>query len=115
MNKFTLNAEGQKVGRVASEAAKLLMGKNLTSFVRNVIPAVKVEIVNTGKASVTDQRKSEVLKSSYSGYPSGLKTLTVGQIIEKKGHKELFRKAVYGMLPSNKLRAKMMKNLTISE
>lgn len=115
MEKFTLDAENKKIGRVASEAAKLLMGKNLTTFVRNAIPSVAVEILNTSKADVDTKKLGEKLKPRYSGYPSGIKVPTVGEVIGKKGYKEVFRQAIYGMLPKNKLRNQMMKNLTISE
>jgi large subunit ribosomal protein L13 len=113
--KHILDAQNKKVGRVASQAASLLMGKNSTEFVRNAIPKVEVEIVNAAKAEVSTKRKEEPLKARYSLYPGGLVEETVGEVIAKKGYKELFRKAVSGMLPRNKLRAKMMKNLTISE
>lgn len=115
MQKFTLDAENKKIGRVASEAAKILMGKNSTAFVRNAIPDVKVEIINAGKADINEKKKETVLKSRYSLYPGGLTTETVGQVIDKKGVKEVFRRAVDGMLPRNKLRAQMIKNLTITE
>ncbi|MDQ5969127.1 MAG: large subunit ribosomal protein, partial [Patescibacteria group bacterium] len=53
--------------------------------------------------------------SRYSGYPGGLRQPTMEQVIAKKGYSELFREAVSGMLPKNKLRAKMMKNLIVTE
>ncbi len=115
MEKHTLDAQGKKVGRIASEAAKLLMGKQRTDYVRNAVPNVQVEIINAGKADVNEQRQQEEMKARYSTYPSGIKVPTVGQVLEKKGHAELFRKAVYGMLPSNKLRPLMMKHLKITE
>jgi large subunit ribosomal protein L13 len=113
--KFTLDAQNKKVGRVASEAAKILMGKNTTTYVRNAVPQVTVEIINAGKADISEKKKETELKSHYSLYPGGLKTQTVGQVIAKKGVAEVFRKAVDGMLPRNKLRAKMIKNLKITE
>lgn len=113
--KYTLDAQNKKIGRVASEAAKILMGKNTTSYVRNAFPQVTVEIINAGKADITEKRKSTVLKSRYSLYPGGLTTNTIGHVIEKKGVSEVFKKAVYGMLPINKLRAKMIKNLKVTE
>jgi large subunit ribosomal protein L13 len=113
--KHTLDAQGKKVGRVASEAAKILMGKNTTDYARNIAPNVQVEIINANKADVSLKKRAEELKARYSGYPSGIVTPTVGQVIDQKGMKELFRRAVDGMLPRNKLRAKMIKNLTISE
>ncbi len=115
MEKHTLDAQGKKVGRIASEAAKLLMGKQRTDYVRNAVPNIQVEITNASKADVNEQRQQEEMKARYSTYPSGIKVPTVGQVLEKKGHAELFRKAVYGMLPSNKLRPLMMKHLKITE
>jgi large subunit ribosomal protein L13 len=113
--KYTLDAQNKKIGRVASEAAKLLMGKNSTTYVRNAAPQVTVEIINAGKADISTKRKETVLKSRYSLYPGGIKADTVGHVIEKKGVAEVFRKAVDGMLPRNKLRAKMIKNLKVTE
>jgi len=113
--KYTLDAQNKKIGRVASEAASLLMGKNKTDYARNVAPDVKVEIVNASKADVSVKKLETELKARWSGFPSGITVDTVGKVVTHKGYSELFRRAVYGMLPSNKLRAKMIKNLTISE
>jgi len=113
--KHTLDAQNKKLGRVASEAAKLLMGKNTTTYVRNAVPVVNVEIINAAKADISEKRKETVQKSRYSLYPGGLTTETIGQVIANKGVTELFRTAVYGMLPTNKLRSKMIKNLKITE
>ena len=113
--KYTLDAENKKVGRVATAAATLLMGKNTTEYVRNAIPNVQVEIINAAKADISLKKQAQKLKSRYTTYPSGIITPTVAHVIEKKGHEELFRLAIYGMLPSNKLRSRMMNNLKISE
>ncbi len=113
--KYTLDAENKKIGRIATQAAVYLMGKNISSFARNSVPEVKVEIKNAAKASVADTKKLQKTYSRYSGYPGGLKQPTMQQVIDKKGYKELFKEAVSGMLPKNKLRQKMMNNLTITE
>jgi large subunit ribosomal protein L13 len=113
--KYTLDAQDKKIGRVASEAAKILMGKNTVTYARNAVPNVEVEIINASKAEVDLRKYSVELKARYSGLPSGIQTDTVGLVIAKKGKKELFRRAVSGMLPRNKLRAKMIKRLKISE
>jgi len=116
MEKITLDAQKKKIGRVASEAAKILMGKNRPDYVRNAIPKnVEVHIVNTSKADVNLKKRDEKLHARYSGFPSGITIETVGHVIDTKGYKEVFRRAVHGMLPRNKLRAKMMKQLKISE
>ncbi len=115
MEKITLNAEGKKIGRIASEAAKLLMGKHRSDFARNVVPDVEVELINTSKADISVKKTAEKLHPRFSGYPSGITIDTVGKVIATKGHKEVFRQAIHGMLPRNKLRARMMKHLKISE
>ncbi len=113
--KYTLDAESKKIGRIATQAAVYLMGKNLPAFQRNNIPDVKVEIKNTSKASILERDMSVKTYTRYTGHPGGLRQPTMEQVIAKKGYSELFREAVLGMLPKNKLRAKMMKNLTITE
>lgn len=113
--KYTLNAENKRIGRVATQAAVYLMGKNTPEYARNAIPEVSVEITNTSKALIDDPKMETKTYSRYSGYPGGLKQPTMKQVIAKKGYSEIFREAVLGMLPKNKLRSKMMKNLIITE
>jgi large subunit ribosomal protein L13 len=113
--KYTLDAENKRIGRIATEAAVFLMGKNKADFARNVIPNVTVEITNTSKALIDDSKRSQKTYTRYSGHPGGLRQPTMEQVIAKKGYSELFKEAVKGMLPKNKLRTKMMNNLKISE
>ncbi len=113
--KYTLDAENKKIGRIASQAAVYLMGKNLTSFQRNLVPDVKVEIKNSSKVSVNETKFKTKTFSRYSGYPGGLRQPTMEQVVAKKGYREVIKEAVSGMLPKNKLRVKMLKNLTITE
>jgi large subunit ribosomal protein L13 len=114
--KHTIDAKDKKLGRVASEAATLLMGKNLTGFVRNAAPKdVRVEIINASKASFETKKLRDTKFARYSGYPGGLRYESMDQVAAKKGYSELFRQAIKGMLPSNKLRADMLKHLTVTE
>jgi large subunit ribosomal protein L13 len=113
--KYTLDAENKAVGRIATQAAVLLQGKNRADFAKNSIPDVTVEIKNTSKAKIDPKKATQKKYSQYSGYPGGLKQPTMAKTIAQKGHSEVFKKAVSGMLPKNKLRAKMMNNLIISE
>jgi len=117
MNKeiYTIDAEGRALGRVATEAAVLLMGKNLPSFARNIAPNVEVNINNASKIKTTPQKLEDKIYQRYSGYPGGRKERTMQQVIDKKGYEEIFKKAVRGMLPSNKLRPVMLKNLIITD
>lgn len=115
MKEHTIDATNKSIGRVATEAAVFLMGKDTLMFRRNIAPIVKVIISNTSKAKISSQKMKNKTYSSYSGYPGGLKTISMEEMIEKKGYTEVFRKSVYGMLPVNKLRKTMMKNLIIEE
>ncbi len=115
MTKHTLDAKNKKIGRLSSEAASILMGKTSTEFARNKVPSVKVEIINASKADIPTKKLEEKFYKSYSGFPGGLKETSMKRMIEKKGYKELFEIAVWGMLPKNKLRSIMIRNLTVTE
>jgi large subunit ribosomal protein L13 len=112
---YTIHAEGKRIGRIASEAAKILMGKQSASYAANKVADVSVSIVNVSKADISEKKKSEKTYARYSGYPGGLKVPTMKRVIAKKGYSEIFRMAVKGMLPKNKLAPRMMKNLKITE
>lgn len=112
---YTIDATNKKLGRVASEAAIYLIGKNNPKFVRNQVSGGKVEIVNASKADISEKRLMQKKYVRYSGYPGGLKAPSMKNVIEQKGYEEIFKLAVYGMIPSNKLRPIIMKNLTVKE
>ncbi|MBU6370543.1 MAG: uL13 family ribosomal protein [Patescibacteria group bacterium] len=113
-NTFTIDATGGKLGRIASRAAYILMGKNRTDYARNKAFDVKIVIENAGKLDIPESRLSTVY-ARYSGYPGGLHEKSMQQIIEKKGKKEILRLAIAGMLPRNKLKSRIVKNVTIKE
>jgi large subunit ribosomal protein L13 len=115
MKNYTIDAQGKKIGRVASEAAVYLIGKNSVKFARNLAPDVKVSIVNCAKAYIDTKKKNDKKYVTFTGFRGGINTETLGDLIERKGTAEVFKRAVYRMLPSNSLRKTMMKNLTISE
>jgi len=112
---YTIDAEGKTLGRVSSEAAKSLMGKKLPDYVPNKVASVKVTIINASKTKMSLSRREETLHEKYSGHPGGLRHMSNQEILDKKGWKELYNLAVYGMLPNNKLRPKMMKNLEVKD
>ena len=111
----TIDATGKKLGRVASDAAKIIMGKNMPGFRRNVAPQVTVIIENASKADISERKLKTKEYRHYSGYPGGLKSLSAEQVVARKGYRELFKKAVHGMLPTNKLRAVMITHLVVKE
>jgi len=112
---IVFDAQNKKLGRLASEAASVLMGKNRTDFSRNRVPQIKVVVKNASKLSITDKKKSTKIYRNYSGYPGGLKDRSLKYLIQDHGMKEAFRIAVRGMLPKNKLRDRMMKNLVVTD
>ena len=112
---YQIDAQGKKLGRLASEVAIILMGKNEPTFVRNTIPEVKVKIINSSKISTTNKKMDQKIYKNYSGYPGGLRERTMKKVVSDKGMKEVLRIAVKGMLPKNKLRDRMMKNLITQE
>lgn len=111
----TIDATEKKLGRVASEAAVLLMGKNTPDFAKNQVANVKVNITNASKMDVNDKKMDTKIYKRYSGYPGGLKETKMSAVVTKKGYGEVLKMAIFGMLPSNKLRPKMIKNLKIYE
>jgi large subunit ribosomal protein L13 len=111
---YTIDAAGKRLGKVATEAATYLMGKDSVNFSRHTAPEVTVNITNASKIDVTEKKKGEIYQS-YSGYPGGRKTETLEHLGERLGYSEVVRRTVKGMLPKNKLQAVMMKNLAVSE
>lgn len=115
MKKHTLDASGIAPGRVATQVAVLLMGKDRTDFARNKLPEVEVEVTNASGMKIEARKLRDKTYSHHSGYPGGLKTHTMQHVVDTKGAKEVLRRAVSGMLPKNKLRAVMMRRLTIKD
>lgn len=113
--KYTIDAKDKKLGRIASEAAALLIGKSLPDMSKNVVADVKVHIENVSKLSFNPKKVSQTKFLKHSGYRGGLYATSMDEIIERKGYGELMRKTVYGMLPTNKLRSRMIKNLVVTE
>ncbi len=111
----TIDAQGRTLGRVASEAAMSLMGKTKATFERNQYCGFPVKIINASKLSITTKKLEQIYHTRYSGIPGGLRILPGTETAMKKGLKELVKFAIYKMLPSNKLRRTMMKNLKIQD
>lgn len=109
----TIDASGRTLGRVASEAAMSLMGKTKATFERNKYCGFPVKVINANKLRITAKKLAEIYHTRYSGIPGGLRILSGTETAEKRGLKELIKLATFQMLPGNKLRRIMMKNLTI--
>jgi large subunit ribosomal protein L13 len=112
---YTIDAAGEHLGRVASEAASALLGKKSVNYIKNEVLPVEVTIVNATKLELPEKRVAGKEYTRYTGYPGGLRFTSMAQLIEKKGVSELLRKTVDGMIPRNKLRKERMKRLTITD
>ncbi|MBI3573817.1 uL13 family ribosomal protein [Candidatus Kaiserbacteria bacterium] len=112
---YTIDAKGKKLGRVASEAASILMGKNIVTFVRNKAPDVRVEVVNASKLSISEKHRTGHKYARFSGYQGGLKFETLDALAKRRGYREIVMHAIRGMIPKTKLRPGMLKRLVISE
>jgi large subunit ribosomal protein L13 len=118
---ITIDAQNKSLGRVASEAAKVLLGKHKTTFVKHQIVGEEVTITNASKIKLTGNKERAKTYVRYSGYPGGQKFETYAQLTAKgeesrarRGHKEAIRRAILGMLPKNKLQMRRIKLLTIT-
>ena|SRR3989344_9245352 len=110
-----VDAKGRALGRVATEAAQLLRGKTAASFAPNILPTTRVRITNAGSLHIPEKKRKNKEYRRYTGYPGGLRSQMLEDVIIKKGIGEVLRLAVYGMLPNNKQRPRMMSNLSIEE
>ncbi len=112
---FTIDATGKSLGRVASEAAGILLGKKSVNYMQNEVMPVEVKVENVSKLKMTEKRIANKIYLRYTGYPGGLFETPMQMMIEKKGITEVFRKTVDGMIPRNKLRKERMKRLSITD
>lgn len=112
MSKHTIDASGKILGRLAVEAAVLLRGKNRSDFVPYLDRGEAVAVINTDKIKVTGRKLKQKIYYRHSGYPGGLKARRLEEMMVNDS-REVVRQAVYGMLPKNKLRDKMIKRLKL--
>lgn len=112
---YTIDAAGRTLGRVASEAAKALMGKMSASYTPNIRSDVKVSITNASKLYMREKKRIQKTYVRYSGYPGGLKKETYANLKVRRGAGEPLRRAIERMLPRNTMRVARMKNLIINE
>jgi len=109
---YLADVDSKVLGRVATEIANVLRGKNKPTFTPSVDTGDFVIVVNCEKIALTGKKLADKIYYSHSSYPGGLKEITAAKLIEKKPE-ELLKKAVKGMLPKNKLARHMLKKLKI--
>ncbi len=109
---YVVDVENKVLGRVATQIANVLRGKNKPLFSPSVDTGDFVIVVNAEKIALTGNKLADKVYYSHSGFPGGIKSITAGKLMEKKAE-DLIRKAVKGMLPKNKLASQMLKKLKI--
>ena len=109
---WVVDAEGKNLGRLASEIAIVLRGKNKPQYTPHVDTGDFVVVVNAQKIAVTGNKLEGKIYYRHSGYPGGLKSRTLGEMLQRRPN-EVLRKAVKGMLPKNRLAARQITKLKI--
>ncbi len=109
---YLIDANGKVLGRLASEIAKILRGKNKVVFSPHVDTGDFVVVVNAEKVRLTGDKLKGKVYYHHSGYPGGLKAMVAEKLLAKKPE-ELLRRAVKGMMPKNKLGNKVFKKLKV--
>jgi large subunit ribosomal protein L13 len=107
-----INAEGKILGRLATQISILLRGKKKPEFVNFMDSGDFVIVINAEKVNITGRKIEQKKYYSHSGYPGGLKEKTLKELLEKKPE-EVIRKAVWGMIPKNKLGRAVYKKLKV--
>lgn|SRR3989344_1269864 len=110
-----IDASGKTLGRVASEAAKALMGKMSASYTPHILSDVKVTITNASKLYTRERKQARTMLTRYTGWHSGLKQESLAALSARKGYGATIRHAVQRMLPRNTMLVARMKNLMITE
>ena len=110
--KHEVDAAGRAAGRVATEVALLLRGKNKPTFMPNIDAGEFVTVINAKQLSFSGKKLVQKDYHHHSMHPGGLKTISMKKVYDADPT-DVIRRAVMGMLPKNKLRGEMMKRLTI--
>lgn len=111
--KHVIDASGQAVGRIATQIAMILRGKNKPTFAPHIDAGDFVHVENASKLIFTGKKLAQKDYYRHTMYPGGLKRTPMAKVFEQDPG-EVIRRAVSKMLPKNKLRNEMMKRLTIS-
>jgi large subunit ribosomal protein L13 len=107
-----VDAEGQNLGRLATKIAHLLIGKHRPDYTPGVLMGANVVVINAEKVDVYPTRLDSKVYYHHTGYPGGIKDITLRRQLEKFPER-VIEKAVWGMIPKNKLGRRIYKNLHV--
>jgi large subunit ribosomal protein L13 len=109
---YVVDAEGKTLGRLATQIADALRGKRKPEYTPHCDTGDFVVVVNAEKIAVTGNKRAAKLYWRHSGYPGGIRSRTLGEMIERRPE-EVIRKAVHGMLPRNRLARQQLRKLKV--
>ena len=107
-----IDAQDVVLGRLASQAASLLRGKHKPVYAPHVDTGDFVIIINADKVHLSGNKRTQKMAYRHSGYPGGLSATPIGELLDKDARKAV-EKAVWGMLPKNRLGRQMLKKLKV--
>jgi len=111
-NWILVDAEGKILGRMATEIAAILRGKTKPTYTPHADAGDFVVVINAEKVALTGRKCSQKMYYHHSGYPGGIKAISAEKLRQKRPE-EIIRKAVWGMLPKNRLGRKLIKKLKV--
>ncbi len=109
---YVIDAEGQTLGRLSSEVASILRGKNKVTYTPHVDTGDYVIIINAAKIELTGKKESDKIYYRHSNHPGGIKSVTAGEL-KRKNPERLLETSIKGMLPSSRLGEKQGKKLFV--
>ncbi len=109
---YVIDATDVVLGRLATHAANLLRGKGKPIFAPNVDCGDHVIIINADKVAVSSTKREREMRYRHSGYPGGLKTMTLGQALDQRPERTI-EEAIKGMMPHNRLSNKSIRKLHV--
>ncbi len=109
---YVVDAEGKNLGRLASEVASILRGKRKPIYTPHVDTGDFVIIINAEKIAVTGKKMTDKIYKRHTGFPGGLREITLEKLLDKKPE-EVLRHAIKGMMPKGILGRQMYKKLKV--
>ena len=112
-NHYVVDANGLVLGRMATEIAKLLRGKHKPTYTPNMDCGDDIIVINAEKVKLTGKKNANKTYYRHTGYPGGLKSQKVSNILEGKNPEKVVKLAIKRMIPNNPLGRKQLKNLKV--
>nr|WP_255622036.1 50S ribosomal protein L13 [Tessaracoccus sp. OS52] len=111
-NWHVIDAEDVILGRLATQVATLLRGKHKATFAPHVDGGDFVVVVNASKIALSGNKRADSMRYRHTGTPGGLRSISIGELLQKDPRKAV-EKAVWGMLPKNKLSRQLISKLKV--